>query len=359
MKLPLLISLLALFAIGWAQESDSGFELRGTAAVESIYSHLLTEHPRDGSPFTGGFRAVLYPTLKLNRHWSFTGSVQAHSRPYFFEELSTQGYGVKTDILQAHLDYSQFWHRASLAVHAGMLSSAFGSFLVHYDDSENPLIDSPVSYGYYYKPISDLGLAGVEADATYGNLDLRAQFVNSSPANRRSIFDHDQYGNWAGGIGYTLRQGFHIGTSAYHGPYLDRQYAYYFRGEAPPRDLPATAVGADVQWGWGHWNVSGEWQWFQMDYRVIPTFRQQIEYGEARRVLSPRWYLAARLSRTDPSIGFPVQIYEEAVGFRPNARQLIKVGYQAQRGAAIHGADNNALAVQVVTSFRALSLTPR
>jgi hypothetical protein len=41
------------------------------------------------------FRAMLYPTWKLNSHWTISGAVQVHSRPYFEEEFGTQGYGVK------------------------------------------------------------------------------------------------------------------------------------------------------------------------------------------------------------------------------------------------------------------------
>ena len=65
-----------------------------------------------------------------------------------------------------------------------------------------------------------------------------------------------------------------MGASAYRGPYLDRQYEFFFPGEAPPRDLPATAIGVDAQWGRGPWNVYGEWQGFQMDYTVIPTLHE-------------------------------------------------------------------------------------
>ena len=56
------------------------------------------------------------------------------------------------------------------------------------------------AYGYYYQPVTFLGLVGAQVDATAGKLDARAQFVNSSPANRRTIFESDQRGNWAGGV---------------------------------------------------------------------------------------------------------------------------------------------------------------
>src|SRR4051812_15233246 len=111
----------------------------------------------------------------------------------------------------------------------------------------------PPAYGYYYKPVSTLALTGAQVDATLGKLDTRAQFTTSSPANRRGVFDREQYGSWTGGLGYTIRQGLRVGVSAYRGPYLHRQYAYYFPGEADPRDLPASGYGVDAQWGRGPW----------------------------------------------------------------------------------------------------------
>jgi hypothetical protein len=189
-----------------------------------------------------------------------------------------------------------------------------------------------------------------------GKLDARAQFVNSSPANRRSILDSGQYGNWAGGAGYTIRQGFRVGVSGYRGPYLDRQSAYYFPGEADPRTLPATALGVDVEWGRGAWNLNGEWQKFEMDYRKIPTFREHTGYAEARYVLTPRWYLAVRAGYLQPAARPGRQSYEIAAGYRPNRLQLIKVGYELLHSPDGDGSSYHTLAVQLVTSFRAISL---
>ncbi|HXB66855.1 MAG TPA: hypothetical protein VNY05_01320 [Candidatus Acidoferrales bacterium] len=137
--------------------------------------------------------------------------------------------------------------------------------------------------------------------------------------------------DWSGGAGYTIRQGLHVGVSANRGPYLDRQSAYYFPGEAKPRDLPGSAYGVAGAWGLGHWNVTGEWQRFVMTYRAIPTFTRTVAYVDARRVLSPRMYAASRISCTQASSGPRRGIYEVAVGFRPNAHQLVKVGYQIQQ----------------------------
>src|SRR3984893_18411175 len=239
------LALLGMAAVAWAQEADSGFELRSTVSAESVYSHDLTEDPRDGAAAAGGFQALLYPTWKLNSHWAVSGAIEVHSRPYFPEEFETQGYGVKTNILNANISYSRFWGKTSLVVRVGQLTSAFGSFLLRYDPASNPLTGVPAGYGYYSGGVAIQGLAGAQVDGTIESFDMRAQFTNSSPANPRSIFDRDQYANWAGGVGYTIRQGFRVGVSAYRGPYLDRHYAYYFPGEAQPRDLPDTGYGFD------------------------------------------------------------------------------------------------------------------
>ena len=108
--------------------------------------------------------------------------------------------------------------------------------------------------------------------------DGRIQFANSSPANPRSIFANDQYGNWAGGGGFTIRQGLRVGVSGYRGPYLDRKYAYYFPGEANPSKLPAHAIGLDGNWAHGHTTAFVEVQRFVMPYTVIPDFRESAGY---------------------------------------------------------------------------------
>lgn len=351
---PAILIFCCLQACLLAQEAQSGFEVRGTVSEGVSYSHQLAA--QDEGPLTGGFRAVLYPTWKLNDHWAISGAIQTHSTPYFFEEFPTRHYGVKADVLQANLSYSRFWNGGSVVVRLGELSTAFGSFLLRYDDAVNPLIDMPMAYGYYYKPVSNLGLAGSQVDLTLGKADMRAQFVNSSPANRRSIFDREQYGNWSGGAGYTIRQGFRVGVSGYRGPYLDRNYAFYFPGEASPRSLAGSAIGVDVQWARGAWNVYGEWQRFQMDYRAIPTFKEHTGYAEARRVLHPRWYIASRVGYLRANAFAGRQIYEFVGGFRPNRHQLAKVGYQVEQCPTVRGTLGNTLSVQLVTTFRAISV---
>jgi hypothetical protein len=355
MKATLLI-LLSCVSLARAQEASSGFDLSTTLTTEAFYSHQLSQYPREENPLDGAFRALFYPTWKINSHWTFTGSVQVRSRPLFADEFKTQGHGIKTNVLQAHLDYSRIANKRSLVVRLGMLPTAFGSFLARYDDTRNPLTQMPAAYGYYYRPVTTAGLMGAQVDATLGGADFRAQFVNSSPLNPRSIFDREQYGSWAGGAGYTIRQGFRVGVSALRGPYLDRHYPFFFPGEGRPRSLPGSAYGIDVAWGHGPWNVYGELQKFQMTYRAIPDFNEHTGYAEVRRVLAPRWYLAERAEYVRASAFPGYQSYETAVGFRPNVHQLVKVGYQIQQGPAIRGTLANVAEIQVVTTLPSFSL---
>jgi hypothetical protein len=347
--------MLSAFSALLAQEASSGIDLQATITGQAAYDHQLTESPRDGSPVVAGFRSMLYPTWKMGKHWIISGAIDVNSRPYFESDFSTQGYGVKVYIIQANIGYSNVWKNRSVVVRAGQLSSAFGAFLLRYDDAENPLLNMPMEYGYYYAGVTTAGLAGAQVDVTQGKWDGRIQLVNSSPADPRSIFGNGQYANWAGGVGYTIRQGLRVGISSYRGPYLYREYPYFFPGESSPRDLPATALGADVEWARGHWNMYGEWQYFEFNYHAIPTFREDAAYFEAKRVLHPRWYVAGRAGYLHGTYRSGGETYEASIGFRPNAHQLIKLGYSLERERD-EGTFYRMLGVQVVTTLHPLSL---
>lgn len=333
------------------QEASSGFDFRGTLTAQLISSNELADEPRSGSPVVAGTRAVAYPTLKFSEHWVATGTVQLVTRPYYISDFFTSGYGAKGSVLQSTLNYSRVSHRGSLLLRAGEMSTAFGSFLLRYDDADNALIDLPPQYGYYYAPVSFLAVAGAQIDATRGKWDGRLQFANSSPANPRSIFAHDQYGNWAAGGGYTIRQGFRVGVSGYHGPYLDRRYAYYYPGEAKPSNLPAHAIGIDANWAHSHTSAYVEVQRFVMPYTLFPNFRESAGYAELRQVLNPRWSVAGRYSLTSSNVTSRTNIIETTAAFRPNRFQLLKCGYELRHYSSGYDRNNNIFALQFITTF--------
>ena len=157
--------LLAPVATLRAQEANSGFDLGVTLSGEGLDSAQLSGPPRNGDPVTAAFRAVVYPTYKFGSHWMLSGAVEVYSHPYFSEVFPVNENGTDVRLIRADLSYSQFWENRSLVIRAGQLSSAFGSFLLRYDDFVNPLVDIPNSYGYYSRGVSTNSLAGAELDA--------------------------------------------------------------------------------------------------------------------------------------------------------------------------------------------------
>lgn len=334
-----------------AQEASSGLDVRATLTAQTAASNELSMKPRSGVSMILGSRAVLYPTLKLSENWTVTSALQITTRPYYYEDFSTPGYGAKGMVLQATVNYARVSDKGSLLARAGQMSSAFGSFLLRYDDADNSLVDLPLQYGYYYAPVSIEGVAGAQVDGTRGKWDGRVQFANSSPANPRSVFARDQYGNWAGGAGYTIRQGFRVGVSGYHGPYLSRDYAYFFPGEAHPNTLPAHAIGVDANWAHGHTTAYCEVSRFVMPYKAIPTFREGAGYTEIRQVLSPRWYVAGRYGLTSNDAAGRTHAIEAAAGFRPTRRTLAKLDYEERLYGRPSGEHGHYLGIQLITTL--------
>ena len=141
-----------------AQEASSGIDLRATVSAEALYSHALTESPRDGRPLRADSAPCCIPLGRSSEHWSFSGAVQIISRPYFYGDFHTQGYGLRPDSAGEPRIFKNV-EQGSVVVRAGQMFSAFGAFLLRYDDAENPLLGVPMGYGYYYDPIT-MGLSG-------------------------------------------------------------------------------------------------------------------------------------------------------------------------------------------------------
>jgi hypothetical protein len=87
-----------------------------------------------------------------------------------------------------------------------------------------------------------------------------------------------------------------------------------------------------------------------MAYHVIPTLREDAGYVEVKRVLHPRWYVAARAGYLHPNVPFGGETYEAVVGFRPNVWQLVKVGYGIERERPSSGL-SGVFTAQLVTTI--------
>lgn len=71
---------------------------------------------------------------------------------------------------------------------------------------------------------------------------------------------------------------------------------------------------------------------FQRAYTVVPTFSELIAYGEARYVLSPRWFAAFRAGHRQTNAVPAMRAWEAGAGFRPAERQILKLSYQLATG---------------------------
>ena len=146
MRKNLLVVFVALAALAMGQSSDSGISFRGTFSGSVAATDRLQIQTPDASRITAGYRALLNPSIKLGQHWFGYASVQVLGKPYFFYDTYRSPRAYSTEVLQAFGGYQFRADRATVVIKAGQLTSAFGSFPLHYDDLENPVMSQPLSY---------------------------------------------------------------------------------------------------------------------------------------------------------------------------------------------------------------------
>ena len=390
-------------------ESSYGFSVPVTATGALI--HTTGAQTDDGlqTTTTAAFRAVVSPTLRLGSHWFFYSAVAVQSGSYFTS--TSYNYNedpVSAELMQAFVGYSGKVNNVSWLLKAGQLSSAFGLAPLEYDDARMPLFAPPPSYtsavalradqlpweirdltrqtggevnflyggsgseSYGLTPVTLYGLPAVEAEISTGRIDGRLQVTNSSPSNPQGLRSGSQFAQWTAGGGYSVGGGVHVGLSGFRGPYLDTPVTPLLSPAGPISRFDASGLGLDAQWSRGSWSIEGEWQRFQFDlpgFLVSPTV--VTAYGQAKKILSPRIFLATRLSlerfgSAEDSSGAmtrhfqaPRKAVEFGVGYRLNRRQLVKAGFSRSdfTSASILQTDGlqNMVQVQLVTDFTPIS----
>ncbi|HLW76074.1 MAG TPA: hypothetical protein VKS01_03795 [Bryobacteraceae bacterium] len=398
-RLTLALAMLAAAGVA-AQDSGAGFSVPITLGGGAMYTDRL-QAEGDASPYTAGFRAVLYPTLRLDDHWFGYAAIQLREAPYFYYDAFDSSHDFYTEVIQAFVGYSARRGKNALVIKAGRLASAVGAFPMRYDDTDNPLLDQPLSYttalpvrgdqvpwGVYslagslyganayaaaanapgLTPVTLYSIPGIEADVSLGGrVDGRVQITSGSPANPQSITQFAHASQWAAGAGYTIRQGFRVGMSAFRGPYLGDNAAASLPMGTGIRSFPSTGIGVDAQWASGRWSLNGEWQRFQFD---SPGFAQQPSlqsgYAEAKSIVTPRIYLAARAgwlatgSVADSSGATATEFapalasLEAGGGYWLGRNELIKASYEWLHIEGSPGARANVLGAQFVYRFNSL-----
>lgn len=396
--------MIAMAAASSAQDGNFGIAIPVTVSGGVLHSGRLQEGDPTQSPFAGGFRVMMYPTLKLGPHWFAYSAVQVRMTPYFYYDAYYPGRELYTNTIQAFVGYTTRTEKTTIVIKAGRLATAFGSFPLRYDETDNPLLDQPLAYvtqlplrgdqlqcgtadllWQYYgwvegscggrsgvggglTPVTLYGLPGVQIEASRGHLDGRMQLTARSPAASEYFTTRLGYLQWAAGAGYTIRQGTRIGVSAFRGPYLDRAVASFLPAGTSVRDFPATGIGVDGQWARGRWSVNAEWQRFQFDlpnFAVSPT--TTAGYAEAKSVLTPRLYLAARVghlkngSVTDSGQVSALQYaptltsLELGAGVWLRRNLLLKSSYGWLHTEGMTGTQDNIFGLQLVANLHALN----
>ncbi len=396
----------------FGQEAASGISVPITVSGDAAYTRGASSEPGK-DPLTGGFRALLSPSLKLGPHWFLYSAVEAYSPQYFnYPPGPYETRQVSARVTQAFAGYETGISPVSVLIKAGQLSSAFGLFPMEYDDARMPLIDAPASYianlplrpdqrpcgvadllqqdygndvaygcggsqtdRYGQLPVTLYGLPAVEVDLSVARVDARFQVTSSSPTNPQPLTSESQFAQWTAGAGYTTPGGLHLGASGFRGPYLDKALLPYLPAGARLRSFLSSGVGLDAEWARGAWSLEGEWQHFRFDLPGFPVSPSEVaEYAQAKRILSPRAFIAMRAaaihfgSIKDDSgamanqFAGTHQIYEVGAGYRFNRSQLLKVGFGWTRGLPWSADDwywpatnNYRLEAQLVTSFTAVS----
>jgi len=398
------LGLAALPAIG----QESGISMPITVSGGALYSQRLQFANPSNSPATAGFRAVLYPTVKLGTHWFGYAAVQLRESPYFYYDAFFPEHEYYSTVMQAFIGYSMRKGNTAVVIKAGELASAFGAFPLRYDDTDNPLLDQPLSYiteiplrtdqlpcgtndlthqnygfvsnscggtpggGAGLTPVTLYSLPGAQVDISSGRFDGRFQVTSGSPANPRDISQAGQYLQWAAGGGYTIRQGFRIGMSGFRGPYLNENLAAALPLGTTLRSFPASAIGVDGQWGHGRWSVNGEWQKFWFDspnFSTAPGFTSG--YGEVKTVITPHLFVAGRAGWLSPgsvrdlsgitSNEFAKRLtaYELGAGYWLGRNELLKGSYEWMHSEGGSGTRSNVVGVQFVVRFNSLGWTFR
>jgi hypothetical protein len=412
-RLPFLAGLLlAICSFGLAQESNFGVSVPVTASGDARFSTGALASS-DGGPATAGYRVALYPALRLGDHWFFYSAIDLYSSSYFpYQTGSYVNQPFNVDVRQAYVGYATTLGSVSVVFKAGQVASAFGLFPINYDDANSPFVSPPPiysvgipvrpdqlpcgmrdiwrqSYGddldfhcggstddrYGLAPVTLFGLPGATLETSWHRVDARVQITNSSPANPHSLLSNSQSAQWTAGAGCSLPGGLHLGVSGYRGPYLDNVVSPFLPHGEGLRSFLSSGFGGDLTWSRGPLSAQGEWQHFRLDlpnFQVSPS--QNAAYGQLKVVLTPRTFVAARVStiqygRAQDNTGTPPALFTSSetnlafsAGYRFNRLALLKAEYDwthlnAWTAGGWYWPPNqgNFVALQFVTSFTAIS----
>jgi hypothetical protein len=251
--------------------------------------------------------------------------------------------------------------RVPVRIDAGIISSPLGIIAREMRPDRNPVIGNP---SYYFSPLPSFDgrpdrvqllsggyPLGAMASFSGARWDARAGVTDGTPARNRRMMWADRTparAQLVAGGGVTPIAGLRFGFGYAHGVYRE---AGISGPQAPAAS--ATIFNLEGEYAAGHTRLAGEWVVDTFDTMTTPAVSRGYTV-EAVQTLSPRWYAAARSTRTStPAFVGGTRIQrsngatEGIVGFRLNTLITLKAGYQGSRSYTAQHWDH-AAAVSIV-----------
>lgn len=236
------------------------------------------------------------------------------------------GQGASVDLEQWGARYAR---HPSLVVEAGKMIHPVGAFGGRIISTRNPLIGVPDGYSPVY-PV------GVKVGGERGKVDYRVAAVTLPLTHRNYVPDPDPAVRPVAGIGITPIVGLRLGASATAGPYLNGDLSAADLDGKSWRAYHQQILGAEGQYGFGHFDLRGEFAWARFDVPRNGWISGKTGYAEARATLTPRTFVAARAELNHYPFIRPTasgawisretrfRDYEVGGGFRVNASTTLK-----------------------------------
>ena len=205
--------------------------------------------------------------------------------------------------------------RLPLRIDAGIISSPLGIIALEMRPDRNPLIGSP---SYYFSPLPSFDgrfdrvqllsggyPLGAMASVSGQKWDARAGVTDGTPARNRKMMSSNRppaEPQLVMGGGVTPMPGLRLGAGYAHGIYREPTEASASAPVPQTEAKSATVFNLEGEYAVGYTRIAGEWI---LDHFETVTTTPAVARGfllEAVRTLSPRWYVAGRVTRASTPV---------------------------------------------------------
>jgi len=259
--------------------------------------------------------------------------------------------------------------RVPLRIDAGIISSPLGIIALEMRPDRNPLIGSPT---YYFSPLPSFDgkfdrvqllsggyPLGAMASVSGDKWDARGGVTDGTPARNRKMMSSNRpkaEPQLVMGGGMTPIAGLRLGAGYAHGIYRAATEASASAPLPQTEARSATVFNLEGEYAIGYTRLAGEWIYDRFETVTTTPAVARGFLVEAVRTLTPRWYVAGRVTRASTPVftsGTRVRrstgTVDSNIGFRLSPDLLVKAGYQGARSYTRTDWDHSA-AVSFVVS---------